>query len=110
MRNDMSNKGEECFKEILSRDSNHIETLLVYGGLICTTRESFEEARTYIETAVQLEPDFVIANIFLALLYETMGEESASEKYLADAKRLHEAEHGQGKPKCVLRIYSFISK
>ncbi|KAI8929249.1 hypothetical protein BC831DRAFT_6458 [Entophlyctis helioformis] len=91
MRNSMSPKGEECFKEILSRNPKHIPTLLVYGA-ICTAHERFEEARVYLSTAVQLEPRYALANTFLGIFYEIISEDAEAEKYLAEARQITEDE------------------
>ncbi|KAL2919158.1 hypothetical protein HK105_201433 [Polyrhizophydium stewartii] len=111
MRNGMPDKGEECFKEILSRNPKHVPTLLVYGA-VCCAHERFEEAHVYLASAVQLEPRYVLANAFLqmrhiilmhvnrllrqGIFFEILGQDSDAEKCLAEAQALHEA---SGPPK-----------
>eukprot|EP00842_Homolaphlyctis_polyrhiza_P001645 jgi/Hompol1/2481/HPOL_006011-RA len=90
-------KGEECFKEILSRNPNHVPTLIAYGA-ICCTHERFEEAHVYLGSAVQLEPKYALANTFLGMLFETVGEDVEAEKYLSEAAAIHYSTVSQDGP------------
>ena len=64
MRNGLLAHGEECLKEIISRNDKHIPSLLTYGA-ICCGQEKFEEARIYLEEAIKLEPRYVLTNTLL---------------------------------------------
>ncbi|KAJ3142013.1 Cilia- and flagella-associated protein 70 [Physocladia obscura] len=88
MRNMQSSKGVECFKEILSRNSKHVPSLLAYGS-ICTSTERYEEARVCLVTAVELQPKYVLAQTILGLFYEITGEDVESERILEEATQLY---------------------
>lgn len=54
-RNEMPGKGEECFREILSRNPNHFQTLLAYGA-VCCANEKYEKTLVLLQTAMSLKP------------------------------------------------------
>ncbi|KAI8835610.1 hypothetical protein BJ741DRAFT_607390 [Chytriomyces cf. hyalinus JEL632] len=87
MRSLQMSKGVECFREILSRNSKHVPSLLACGA-ICTSLEKYEEARVYLVTAVDLQPKYVLALTMLGLYYEITGEEMESEQYIQEAVKV----------------------
>ncbi|KAH6577786.1 hypothetical protein BASA60_003862 [Batrachochytrium salamandrivorans] len=93
MRNNHPDKGEECFREILSRHAKHVPTLLVYGA-ICCMRERMEEAHVCISDAVKLEPECILANIFMGILLDILGEDSEAEIYIEKTRVLHQQQVG----------------
>ncbi|TPX60566.1 hypothetical protein PhCBS80983_g01686 [Powellomyces hirtus] len=90
LRNGMTDKGEECFKEILGKNSKHIPSLLGYGSYCCIN-ERFEEARVFLVTAVELQPKYVMGLTILGLFYDVLGEEEESELNLMEAQKAHKA-------------------
>ncbi|KAJ3214771.1 Cilia- and flagella-associated protein 70 [Dinochytrium kinnereticum] len=105
MRNSMSSKGIECFKEVLSRNSKHIPSLLAYGS-ICSGLEKYEEARIFLVTAAELQPTYVLGLTILGLFYDIIGEEMESEKYLTEAIKLSKSDPNEPKdlPKVYIRL------
>ncbi|KAI9363935.1 hypothetical protein DFJ73DRAFT_810162 [Zopfochytrium polystomum] len=91
MRNGMPAKGEECFREILSRNDKHIPSLLACGSLCCCC-EKFEESRVLLTTATELQPRYCLAAVVMGLYYEIAGEELESEKVLTEAQKLKPAD------------------
>jgi len=84
MRCDMTIRGEECFKEILSKNDKHIPSLIAYSA-ICCIEEKYEESQLYIECACRLQPKNVIAHTVAGLVFDYINEEEESEKYLKKA-------------------------
>ncbi|KAJ3045423.1 Cilia- and flagella-associated protein 70 [Rhizophlyctis rosea] len=66
-RRGMGDKGEECFEEILSRNSKHIPSLLAYGS-VCCVNEKYDEARVYLVTAVETQPKYILGLTILELI------------------------------------------
>ena len=60
MRNQLASIGEEGFREIISRNQNHVFALLAHG-MICLSAEKYEEARTFLEKTLALAPKDAIA-------------------------------------------------
>ncbi|KAJ8327947.1 hypothetical protein QVD99_006319 [Batrachochytrium dendrobatidis] len=92
MRTNSLEKGEACFKEILSRNSKYVPALLVYGA-ICCAHEKLDEAHVYMTSAVKLEPKCILSNVFMGILLDILGDDAESEKYIAEAKLLHGLQH-----------------
>ncbi|KAI9204949.1 uncharacterized protein BJ171DRAFT_423701, partial [Polychytrium aggregatum] len=88
VRTGLPSKGEECFKEILQRNQKHIPSLLGYGSLCCVN-ERYEEARVFFNRVTEIQPKYVLGLTAMGLFYDIIGEELESEKYLADAEKLH---------------------
>jgi len=84
MRCGMTIRGEECFKEILSKNDKHIPSLIAYSA-ICCIEEKYEESQLYIECACKLQPKNVIAHTVAGLFFDHINEEEESEKYLKRA-------------------------
>ncbi|KAH6572162.1 hypothetical protein BASA50_005685 [Batrachochytrium salamandrivorans] len=106
MRNNHPDKGEECFREILSRHAKHVPTLLVYGA-ICCMRERMEEAHVCISDAVKLEPECILANIFMGILLDILGEDSEAEIYIEKTRVLHQQQVGMDGPSHYLEAAKF---
>jgi tetratricopeptide (TPR) repeat protein len=86
-RHGMNSTAQECFKEILSIDAGHLNSLIAYGS-ICAENEQFEMARVFFHTAIEKSPKSSMAHSVLALFYDVLGEEDENEKYLATAQAL----------------------
>jgi tetratricopeptide (TPR) repeat protein len=86
-RHGMNSTAQECFKEILSIDAGHLNSLIAYGA-ICGENEQFEKARVFFHTAVDRYPQSSLAFSVLALFYDILGEEDENEKYLCLAVEL----------------------
>ncbi|KND04050.1 uncharacterized protein SPPG_01495 [Spizellomyces punctatus DAOM BR117] len=107
MRNGMMSKGEECFREILSKNPKHIPSLLAYGALCCI-HERFEEARVYLVTAVELQPKYTLSLTLLGLFYDVISEEEESENYLMEAAKLHNSTMPSDAPSIFLLVAEFL--
>ncbi|KAJ3056144.1 Cilia- and flagella-associated protein 70 [Rhizophlyctis rosea] len=106
-RTGMGDKGEECFKEILSRNSKHIPSLLAYGA-VCCVNEKYEEARVYLVTAVETQPKYVLGLTMLALFYEVISEEEEAEKHMMEASNLHHSTTPPDAPSHFLMAAEFL--
>ena len=64
LRNNKPIKGEESFREVLSRNPKHVSTLISHGALCCIT-EKFEESKVCLDTALSIQPKNIIAHVIL---------------------------------------------
>ncbi|KAJ3324059.1 Cilia- and flagella-associated protein 70 [Boothiomyces sp. JEL0866] len=103
MRNQMFSKGEECFREILSRNSKHIPALTAIA-MISMASDNLEQARVFIYSALQIKPESGILNILMGIFYEMTNEELEAEKYFNAAKLNHEK--GAAKPSIELAEFA----
>ena len=94
MRNDLQEIGEEGFREIISRNSNHLLALLAHGT-ICLSTEKYDESRTFLEKCLEISPGHtlvstIMVTIFFSnmqgILYETINDDIEAEKFFAIAK------------------------
>lgn len=68
MRYQMTDLGEEGFKDIIRRNPNHTNSLLGHA-LNCITNEAYEECRVFLEEAISKDPDSVLLNSILVYFY-----------------------------------------
>ncbi|BFZ07632.1 hypothetical protein BsWGS_10671 [Bradybaena similaris] len=80
-------KAEECFKECLSINPKHLQSLLMFG-VVCVISDKHELAETFFETATCLHPKSVLAWTMLGLFYDAVSNEIGSEMSYAEANRL----------------------
>ncbi|KAJ3259831.1 Cilia- and flagella-associated protein 70 [Boothiomyces macroporosus] len=85
MRNQMLAKGEECFREIIARNSKHIPALIAIA-MNSMASDNLEQARVFIHSALQIKPESGMLNILMAIFYEMTNEELEAEKYFNAAK------------------------
>lgn len=62
----MTDLGEEGLREIIRRKPEHTDALIGYA-LNCITRESYEEARVFLESALALKPNSVLINCIIVI-------------------------------------------
>lgn len=68
LRNQLASLGEEGIREVLSRNAKHVPSLIGHG-LICLSAEKFMESKTFLEKALELEPENIIAQTSMVLLF-----------------------------------------
>lgn len=68
LRNVESAKGEECLKEILSRNPKHVPALLSYGAL-CILNEKFEEWLVYHKAILDVYPKNTVAHVLMVIYF-----------------------------------------
>lgn len=88
-RNECTAKGEECFREILARNSYHLPALLALGA-VCCSNEKYEETLVYLDTALLIHPKHPIGLVLMSLYYDAIFDEKEAERYLNLAKSVHD--------------------
>lgn len=88
LRQQALDRGEECLKQVLSRSSSHIPTLMAYGAF-CAIKERYDEARVYLHKVVELRPDYPVAWAALVQFYDLVEDEDRVNTY---RERLSRAE------------------
>jgi tetratricopeptide (TPR) repeat protein len=78
-------KGEMCFRRALDLHAEHLPTLLGLGALL-TELDRVAEAKSYLQTALKLQPNDVITLSLLALAHEFGEEDEESWRLLDQAK------------------------
>jgi hypothetical protein len=68
MRSQMTDLGEEGFKDIIRRNPKHTNSLLGHA-LNCITNENYEECRVFLEEALSNNQESVLINSILVYLY-----------------------------------------
>ncbi len=81
MRNHFGSIGEEGFREIISRNPNHVLALLAHG-LICLSAEKYEESRTFLEKALELTPKHAIAATVITIMKDSFITIIARESFV----------------------------
>ncbi|XP_071787792.1 cilia- and flagella-associated protein 70-like isoform X3 [Asterias amurensis] len=87
--NDIS-KAEECFKETVSINAQHLYGLLLYG-VICSVEERNEVAETFFETASCVDQDSVLAWTMLGLFYDGINNDIQAEYAFMQAQKINQA-------------------
>jgi hypothetical protein len=64
LRNGDTAKGEECLKEILSRNAKHVPALVTYGAYCCIN-EKFAEAKACLSNCLEIKSNHAIAYVVL---------------------------------------------
>ncbi|XP_022106996.1 cilia- and flagella-associated protein 70-like isoform X2 [Acanthaster planci] len=85
--NDVS-KAEECFKETVSINSQHLHGLLLYG-VVCSTEERNDVAETFFETATCVDQDSVLAWTMLGLFYDGINQDIQAEYAFMQAQKIN---------------------
>lgn len=62
-------RAEECFREAIALNPNHLPSLLSYGSLICT-RDKITQAESYFTAATKAYPNDLLAWALLGLFYD----------------------------------------
>ncbi|XP_020371487.2 cilia- and flagella-associated protein 70 [Rhincodon typus] len=83
-------KAEECFREAVAVNQEHISSLILCGILACMN-EHFEDADSFFESARCFEPNSVLAWTIQGLFYESQDRTILSEMAFAEAKKLQTA-------------------
>ncbi|XP_033101103.1 cilia- and flagella-associated protein 70-like isoform X2 [Anneissia japonica] len=94
--NDIS-KAEECFKETISIQQQHLSGLLLYG-VVCAMEERNDMAETFFEAATAAYPDSVLAWTMLGLFYDGIDNDIQAEFAFLEAQKLNLA-HAVAKQK-----------
>ncbi|XP_063957993.1 cilia- and flagella-associated protein 70-like isoform X2 [Lytechinus pictus] len=90
-------KAEECFKETISINQQHLYGLLLYG-VVCAMEEGNEAAETFFEAATCVDPSSILAWTMLGLYYDGTDCDIQAEYALMEARRLNVA-HAAAKQK-----------
>ncbi|XP_038676620.1 cilia- and flagella-associated protein 70 isoform X2 [Scyliorhinus canicula] len=83
-------KAEECFREAIAVNQEHIYSLILCGILACMN-ERYEEADSFFESARCFEPSSVLAWTIQGLFYESQERTILSEMAFAEARKLQTA-------------------
>eukprot|EP00058_Branchiostoma_floridae_P027859 XP_002613350.1 hypothetical protein BRAFLDRAFT_118737 [Branchiostoma floridae] len=97
-------KAEECFKETVSIDQQHLPGLLLYG-IVSAMEERHEMAETFFENATCVESDNVVAWTLLGLFYDGLGNDIRAEMAFSEANKLNvqAAIHKRDEEKAAMR-------
>ncbi|XP_029354363.1 cilia- and flagella-associated protein 70 [Echeneis naucrates] len=79
-------KARECFHDAVSFQQAHQPSLMMCG-VLATTFERYEEAKTFLEQATNIDPPSVVAWTLLGLLHESRNESILAERAFLEAKR-----------------------
>ncbi|XP_071963132.1 cilia- and flagella-associated protein 70-like [Antedon mediterranea] len=90
-------KAEECFKETISINQQHLSGLLLYGA-VCAMEERNDMAETFFEAATAACPDSVLAWTMLGLFYDGVDNDIQAEFAFLEAQKLNFA-HAVAKQK-----------
>uniref|UniRef100_UPI00398E9174 cilia- and flagella-associated protein 70 isoform X2 n=1 Tax=Pristiophorus japonicus TaxID=55135 RepID=UPI00398E9174 len=80
-------KAEECFREAVAVNQEHIYSLILCGILACLN-DHCEDADSFFESARSFEPSSVLAWTIQGLFYESRDRTILSEMAFAEAKKL----------------------
>ncbi|XP_069761499.1 cilia- and flagella-associated protein 70 isoform X2 [Narcine bancroftii] len=83
-------KAEECFREAIAVDQEHVNSILLCGILACVN-EQYEEADNFFESARCFEPSNIIAWTMQGLFYESQDQTILAEMAFLEAKKLQTA-------------------
>ncbi|XP_051877690.1 cilia- and flagella-associated protein 70 isoform X2 [Pristis pectinata] len=83
-------KAEECFREAVAVDQEHINSLILCGTLACMN-EHYEEADNFFESARCFEPNNILAWTMHGLFYESQDQTILAEMAFSEAKKLQMA-------------------
>ncbi|XP_041062560.1 cilia- and flagella-associated protein 70 isoform X2 [Carcharodon carcharias] len=83
-------KAEECFREAVAVNQEHVYSLILCGILACMN-EHYEDADNFFESARSFEPSSVLAWTIQGLFYESQDRTILSEMAFAEARKLQTA-------------------
>jgi tetratricopeptide (TPR) repeat protein len=84
-------KALELFEKVLARDPKHGGSL-TGEGIVAYRRKDYAKAQEYLNAAVANVPNFVAAHYYYGLTLGHLGRKSESEKELAVASRMSDAQ------------------
>nr|XP_006824936.1 PREDICTED: tetratricopeptide repeat protein 18-like [Saccoglossus kowalevskii] len=79
-------KAEECFKETVSINQQHVYGLLLYG-IVCAMEERNDVAETFFEAATNVDPSSTLAWTLLGLFYDGVENDIQAEFAFLEANR-----------------------
>ncbi|XP_078274401.1 cilia- and flagella-associated protein 70 isoform X2 [Rhinoraja longicauda] len=80
-------KAEECFREAIAVNQEHINGLILCGILACMN-EHYEEADNFFESARCFEPNNILAWTMHGLFYESQEQTILAEMAFSEARKL----------------------
>ncbi|XP_059835276.1 cilia- and flagella-associated protein 70 isoform X2 [Hypanus sabinus] len=80
-------RAEECFREAIAVDQEHINSLILCGTLACMN-EYYKEADNFFESARCFEPNSILAWTMHGLFYESQDQTILAEMAFSEAKKL----------------------
>ncbi|XP_072032330.1 cilia- and flagella-associated protein 70-like isoform X2 [Amphiura filiformis] len=83
-------KAEECFKETVSINPQHLHGLLLYG-VVCAMEERNDVAETFFEASTCVDPSSVLAWTMLGLYYDGIDSDIQAEYAFMEAQKLNMA-------------------
>ncbi|XP_049452131.1 cilia- and flagella-associated protein 70 isoform X2 [Epinephelus fuscoguttatus] len=86
MRTGDYTKAHECFRDAVSVQQAHLPSLMMCG-VLAAMFEQHKEAQTFLERAISLAPDSVVAWTLLGLLHESQSESILAERAFLEARR-----------------------
>ncbi|XP_071834578.1 cilia- and flagella-associated protein 70-like isoform X3 [Apostichopus japonicus] len=81
-------KAEECFKETVAINPQHLEGLMLYG-VVCAMEERNDVAETFFEAATCVSPNTTLAWTLLGLFYDGIGNDIQAEYALMEAQKVN---------------------
>ncbi|XP_038599925.1 cilia- and flagella-associated protein 70 isoform X3 [Tachyglossus aculeatus] len=79
-------KAQECFREAVSLNHTHVQSILLCG-VLAVMLEHYEEAEVFFEDATCLEPTSVVAWTLLGLFYEIQENDIRMEMAFQEANK-----------------------
>ena len=94
-------KAEECFKQAIACDQQHVSSLLLYG-IVSNLSSRFQLAETFLETAAAQDPQAIEPWIVLGLHYEASGDTDSNKNATEMSFRRAESLYTRDQPKVSL--------
>lgn len=79
-------KAEKAFKEAISIDMSHLESLQVYGALLCM-KQQYKEAEVFLQSSIDLDGNNCLSWGLLRLYFELVEKEKEARQADQYAKR-----------------------
>ncbi|NWT07958.1 CFA70 protein, partial [Vireo altiloquus] len=80
-------KAQECFRQALSLNPQHVQSLLLCG-IAAVSLQHYEEAEIFFEDACCVEPSSITAWTLSGLFYELQNNDIQAERNFREAKKL----------------------
>ncbi|XP_029140573.1 cilia- and flagella-associated protein 70 [Protobothrops mucrosquamatus] len=90
-------KAQECFREAVGLDANHLPSVLLCG-ILAVMLQNYEEAEVFFEDATCVEPSSVVAWTMLGLFYDIQENYIRVEMAFREATKLQKAHLPKEKP------------
>ncbi|NXU58731.1 CFA70 protein, partial [Turnix velox] len=84
-------KAQQCFRQALSLDLHHIQSLLLCG-IVAVLLQHYDEAEIFFESACCLEPSNIAAWTLSGLFYELQNNNIQTQMAFREAKKLLRAQ------------------